>query len=92
MDKKRKEIMRGSVEEIMRAFQLVPSSNSDELIRCSRKLKNELIGNIEKKRAFMEAGFLPIILTMMEMPSQPSQLKLNLIHIIGSLAFGNKKI
>jgi hypothetical protein len=85
MDKKRKELMRGTLEEIVKG--LNSSTSPDELVRSSRKLKNELIGNLEKKRAFLDAGYLHLILGMIN-GKIAALAKQNLIHVVGSIALG----
>ncbi|KAG4098642.1 ARM repeat-containing protein [Neocallimastix lanati (nom. inval.)] len=73
------------------AVTALSSLNSDEQLKAVRFIKNSIIGNITKKKLYMDLNVSPILIKILTDDSYSNDMKIQSSVIIGSIANGNEQ-
>jgi len=73
------------------AVSSLSSSNTDEQFKAVRFIKNAIIGNITKKKLYMDLNVSPILIKILSDNIYNNDMKIQASVIIGSIANGNEQ-
>eukprot|EP00833_Pecoramyces_ruminatium_P005713 jgi/Orpsp1_1/1179745/evm.model.c7180000070611.1 len=78
-------------EKHQQAVSALSSSNTEEQLKAVRFIKNSIIGNITKKKLYMDLNVSPILIKILSEDSYSNDMKIQASVIIGSIANGNEQ-
>lgn len=79
------------VEKHQEAVTALSSSNSEEQLKAVRFIKNSIIGNITKKKLYMDLNVSPMLIKILSDGSYSNDMKIQASVIIASIANGNEQ-
>jgi len=78
-------------EKHQQAVSALSSSNLEEQIKAARFIKNSVIGNITKKKLYMDLNIAPILIKILSGDEYNNYMKIQTAVIIASIANGNEQ-
>jgi len=84
-------MLAGHNEKHQQAVKTLSTGNQEEQLKAIRFIKNSIIGNLTKKKLYMDLNVSPILIKIISDDSYSNDMKIQSSVIIGSIANGNEQ-